>query len=148
MCFEIKYFSFFYLIQILSIFQQWIRTNGNQKLQPNKGLAYISNRQSVLKFLRTHRPAMTKALNSLLMVVKFWSLDAPSLAMERDDDLLLSQASLRRFRAAGGGGWGGVKAWMSLIYSSWSWSTVPVAVSSLWSFDISSGFQGCGWYKE
>lgn len=57
-------------------------------------------------------PARTRALNSLLMVVK---LSPPSVvaidAAERDDDrcMLVSHASRR------GGARGGVRAWMSLM---------------------------------
>lgn len=55
-------------------------------------------------------PARTRALNSLLIVVKF-SLSV--LAMDRDDERWLW---LPRLVGGGGGGRrGGVKAWISLI---------------------------------
>lgn len=63
-------------------------------------------------------PAMTRALNSLLMVVKF-SLEAVSLDMESEEDrwwLPVSHTSLRR--PGGGCRGGGARGWMSRKSSS------------------------------
>lgn len=76
-------------------------------------------------------PAMTRALNSLLMVVKF-SLEATSLPMDREDDR--SHASLLRppvEEGGGGGGAGGVRAWMSLKCCSSSSAIDPLLVVGL-----------------
>lgn len=73
----------------------------------------------VLALFSIEDPARTRALNSLLMEVKF-SLEAVSLYVDKEEDrwwLLVSQ----RLLAAGGGG-SGVRAWISLISSSSSLS--------------------------